>query len=83
MSLSNIIIKLNHEICESTSSGMFITMVVGCFDPQKKQVTLINAGHEPVVFIDSNKQLHSYPANFRPVGVAPIDDEESIEVNND
>ena len=46
---------------------------------KKKQVRLINAGHEPVVFIDSNKQLHSYPANFRPVGIMPIDDEESIE----
>lgn len=79
ISLSEIIIKLNHEICESTSSGMFITMVVGCFDPQKKQVRLINAGHEPVVFIDSNKQLHSYPANFRPVGIMPIESEESIE----
>ena len=79
MSLSDIILKLNHEICERTSKGMFITMVVGCFDPKIKKVSLINAGHEPVVFIDSNKKLHSYPSNFRPVGVAHIDGEGEIE----
>ena len=42
-------------------------------------MSLINAGHEPVVFIDSNKKLHSYPSNFRPVGVAHIDGEGEIE----
>ena len=82
ISLSSIISKLNHEICESTSNGMFITMVIGCFDPEKKQVKLINAGHEPVVLIDSNKKFHTYPANFRPVGIAPIGEEENIETTS-
>ena len=38
---------LNSEICETTSRGMFVTMLIGIYDSKKKNLLLSNAGHEP------------------------------------
>ena len=34
---------LNSEICETTSRGMFVTMLIGIYDRNKKELTLANA----------------------------------------
>ena len=39
--------RLNEEICETATRGMFVTMVGGIYDPATGLVRLANAGHEP------------------------------------
>ena len=39
--------KLNDEIAETASRGMFVTMVAGIFDPVSDEVIFANAGHQP------------------------------------
>ena len=42
---------MNSEICETTSRGMFVTMLIGIYDRNKKELTLANAGHEhPLIY---------------------------------
>jgi len=38
---------INAEICETSTRGMFVTLVGGIYDPKSKLVRLANAGHEP------------------------------------
>ena len=56
---------LNDEICETASRGMFVTMVIGIYDSNKKELLISNAGHEPPLsfqkvkhFQTSRKQAH-------------------------
>ena len=46
---------LNLEICETASRGMFVTMLIGIYDSNKKELTLANAGHEPPLIYSNDK----------------------------
>ena len=46
-SASDLLELLNKEICETAARGMFVTMLVGIYDSNKKRIILSNAGHEP------------------------------------
>ena len=46
-SASDLLDLLNKEICETTSRGMFVTMLIGIYDSKKNELLLSNAGHEP------------------------------------
>lgn len=39
--------RLNDELVETASRGMFVTMVAGVFDPASGQIVFANAGHQP------------------------------------
>ena len=61
-SASNLLIQLNNEICETISRGMFVTMLVGIYDSNKKELLLSNAGHEPPL-IFSNTLYEPFPTS--------------------
>ena len=42
--------RVNDELCETVSRGMFITIVSGFIDVDKAIITLANAGHQPVLY---------------------------------
>ncbi len=44
--------RLNGELTETATHGMFVTMVAGIYDPVWRRVTLANAGHEPPLVHD-------------------------------
>ena len=46
-SASDLLYQLNNEICETISRGMFVTMLIGIYDSNKKELLLSSAGHEP------------------------------------
>jgi sigma-B regulation protein RsbU (phosphoserine phosphatase) len=63
--------RINLEICETAARGMFVTMVVGIYDPRSGIMRFSNAGHEPPLFFDSKGEISSFPADAPPVGISP------------
>ena len=59
-SASNLLIQLNNEICETISRGMFVTMLVGIYDSNKKELLLSNAGHEPPLIFSKEGSFSSF-----------------------
>jgi len=62
---------INQEICETAIRGMFVTMVGGCYDPVKDQVSLVNAGHIPVLICRPDGKFVELSAQSAPVGIMP------------
>lgn len=61
---------VNQEICETASRGMFVTLVVGIYDPASGSVILANAGHEPPLLLATDGSVSDFPATAPPVGVS-------------
>jgi len=64
--------RINEEICETATRGMFVTMVGGIYDPRTGIVRTANAGHEPPLFFDTSGEILSFPAEAPPVGISPF-----------
>ena len=62
---------LNSEICETTSRGMFVTMLIGIYDSNKKELTLANAGHEPPLIYSKDGTFSNFEEAGPPLGIAP------------
>ncbi len=62
---------LNDEICETASRGMFVTMVIGIFDSNKKELLLSNAGHEPPLIFSKGGDFSNFEEAGPPLGIAP------------
>ena len=58
-SAAELLTQLNNEICETISRGMFVTMLIGIYDSNKKELLLSSAGHEPPIIFskDGNFQF--------------------------
>lgn len=63
--------KVNAEICETASLGMFVTIVAGYLYPRTGIVELSNAGHQPPVFWHADGTYEELPATAPPIGILP------------
>ncbi len=63
--------RLNDEICETATRGMFVTMAAGIYDPRRGFARLANAGHEPPLYRAPDGGLVRYPAEAPPLGIVP------------
>ena len=70
-SAANLLIQLNNEICETISRGMFVTMLVGIYDSNKKELLLSNAGHEPPLIFSKEGSFSSFTEAGPPLGIMP------------
>ena len=68
-SAANLLIQLNNEICETISRGMFVTMLIGIYDSNKKELLLSSAGHEPPIIFDSDGNFSNYNESGPPLGI--------------
>ena len=66
--------RLNDEISETATRGMFVTMVGGLFDPGTGRVRLANAGHEPPLLFAGDGSVKAFPADAPPIGIWPLTD---------
>jgi len=62
---------VNDEICETSTRGMFVTIVTGVYDPATGHVRLANAGHEPPLIQDASGNFREVEADAPPLGIAP------------
>ena len=63
--------RINEEICETVTRGMFVTLVGGLFDPSTGTVRLANAGHEPPLIHHAGGGFSAIAASAPPVGITP------------
>ncbi len=70
-SAANLLIQLNNEICETISRGMFVTMLVGIYDSNKKELLLSSAGHEPPIIFSKDGSFSNYNEAGPPLGIMP------------
>lgn len=63
--------RVNREVCESVSRGMFITIVAGFLDPRTGRVRLANAGHQPPLLHHHDGRFEEIAATAPPLGVVP------------
>ncbi len=61
--------QINSEITETATLGMFITMVVGIYDPRTGIARFSNAGHEPLQLYAPDGSFTEFQAEMPPVGV--------------
>ena len=70
-SAADLLIQLNSEICETISRGMFVTMLVGIYDSNKKEMLLASAGHEPPIIFSKDGSFTNFTEAGPPLGVMP------------
>ncbi len=63
--------RVNAEVCESVSHGMFVTIVAGFLDPSTGRVRLANAGHQPPLVHHDNGRFEEIAATAPPLGIVP------------
>ena len=68
---ADLLFQINNEIYESITRGLFVTMVIGIYDPKENLVTLANAGHQPPLYVDKDLSISSLEIASPPVGVLP------------
>jgi serine phosphatase RsbU (regulator of sigma subunit) len=56
-----------------SDGGLFVTLLVGSFDPSGRRLRLSNAGHSPVFYVHDG-HASSVDASVPPIGVLPLDD---------
>src|ERR1043166_4328879 len=61
--------RIESELCETMSLGMFVTMVVGIYDAKRKELRFANAGHEPPLLRNAQGRYTAFPAEDPPLGV--------------
>ena len=70
-SASNLLFQLNNEICETISRGMFVTMLIGIYDSNKKELLLSSAGHEPPLILSADGAFSNFSEAGPPLGIMP------------
>lgn len=63
--------RISAELAETMSFGMFVTAVVGIYDPRWQEIVFSNAGHEPALWRDAAGAFHAFPADGPPLGLLP------------
>jgi sigma-B regulation protein RsbU (phosphoserine phosphatase) len=61
--------RVNVELCESISHGMFVTIVAGFLDPESGRIDLANAGHQPPLLHHVDGSFEEIVATAPPLGV--------------
>ena len=61
--------RVNDELCETISHGMFVSLVTGFMDPRTDTVKFANAGHPPPLFQGKDGQFTEFPAEAPPIGI--------------
>ena len=66
---ANLLTQLNYEIYETISRGMFVTMLIGVFDSNSKELLLGNAGHEPPIILNEKNEFTNFTEAGPPLGI--------------
>ena len=68
---ASLLTQLNNEICETISRGMFVTMLIGTYDIEAKELLLASAGHEPPIMLNNKNEFSNFNEAGPPLGIVP------------
>ncbi len=60
---------INNEVAETATRGMFVTLVAGIYTPQTQHIVFANAGHQPPLYRDFQRNFHEFEALAPPLGI--------------
>jgi sigma-B regulation protein RsbU (phosphoserine phosphatase) len=78
---AQLLARVNDEVCESATRGMFVTAIAGIYDPGQGTVRLANAGHPPALFRRRDGGFVRVPASAPPLGIAEGLDCETVSLS--
>ena len=61
--------RMNGELVETAFNGMFVTAIIGQYDPQSGAMQCCNAGHEPGLLVDGTGRFSYVEASLQPLGI--------------
>jgi len=61
--------RINREILETSTRGMFVTMISGLYDPATRSVRFANAGHHPPLLYRGDGGIESFETAGLPLGI--------------
>lgn len=68
---AELLARVNDEICETVSHGMFITIVSGFIDTSNCTIRFSNAGHQPPLFHHLTGEFEELEESAPPLGILP------------
>ena len=72
LSPGKLLARINNEICETSTRGMFVTLIGGIYDPEIDTVRFANAGHEPPLYHARDGTFEDFAAEAPPLGIVPL-----------
>ncbi len=61
--------KVNRELCETVTRGMFVCAVAGYYDPRTSMIELANAGFPPLLLRRADESMREISADGPPLGI--------------
>ena len=61
--------RVNTELVETATNGMFVTAIIGAYDPESGEMQCCNAGHEPGLLLDAKGAFNYVEASLQPLGI--------------
>jgi sigma-B regulation protein RsbU (phosphoserine phosphatase) len=61
--------KVNRELCETVTRGMFVCAVAGYYDPRTSMVEIANAGFPPLLLRRADESMRELQADGPPLGI--------------
>ncbi len=68
---ASLLSRINREIYDTNTRGMFVTMVAGVYDPKSGAVRLFNAGHQPPLLRRADGRFETITEASIPLGIDP------------
>ena len=66
---------MNNQVKDSSYQAMFITVILGRINLEKKEMEFINMGHEPMMVLDQKFNFEYIKSTLPPMGLMPVKDE--------
>lgn len=63
--------RVNNEVHENSTRGMFVTMIGGIFNPVSGEIILANAGHQPPLLHHVDGHFEEILGQAPPLGILP------------
>lgn len=61
--------RVNRELCETVTRGMFVCVVAGYYDPRTSMLELSNAGFPPLLLRRADESIRELRADGPPLGI--------------
>ncbi|MDC3158509.1 CHASE2 domain-containing protein [Candidatus Pelagibacter sp.] len=74
-SVAKTALYMNNQVKDSSYQAMFITVILGKINLEKKEMEFINMGHEPMMVLDQNFNFEYVKSTLPPMGLMPVKDE--------
>jgi len=71
MPLPRLLARVNAELCETSTRGMFVCAFAGLYDPRTAKLTWANAGFPPGLYRTPGGRYQHLKADAPPLGISP------------